>query len=91
VELAKIIQKKRGKTFQKSPKGRNRGTHVMLSFPPLFSTELKAIKGGHFSKVRNGSPSIIIVEGIWFFSLPSSHSRHLQKNVCDNTSCEKVR
>jgi hypothetical protein len=47
----KIIQKNERETLQKIPaKGKRRETHVMLSFPPLFSTELKANKGSTFPR-----------------------------------------
>ena len=42
-----------------------------------------------FSKMKNGSQSLIIAEETWFFSLSSNHGRHLQKNVYGNTSNEK--
>jgi hypothetical protein len=43
--------KKERETLQKIPaKGKRRKTHVMLSFPPLFNTELKANKESLFPR-----------------------------------------
>ena len=72
----RTIQKREGKSLTWCP------------FFPLFGAVLEALKG-HFSKVKNGSPGIIIAEGGWFFSLPSSYSRHFHKNVNRNTNCDR--
>jgi hypothetical protein len=52
--------------------------HVMPLFPSLFGAVLEMLKE-HFPNVKYESPSIIIAEGGWFFSLTISCGRHFHK------------
>jgi hypothetical protein len=64
---ARIVQKRKAKA-----------PHVMPLFPSLFGAVLEMLKE-HFPNVKCRSPSIIIAEGSWFFSLTINCGRHFHK------------
>ena len=79
--------KRRRKLSRKvQKKGKERETHVMLSFPPLFNTELEANKESSFPRWETDLQAPLLQKKTWFFSLPISCRRHHQKNICGNTS-----